>query len=86
MICDNAALKAQVRDSYATAPSLEIYRKRVDNGLRTWEATLVRRYFPTVGRVLTVGCGAGRETFALEQLGYDVVGIDICEPYAAASL
>ena len=77
MIGDNATLKAQVRDSYATAALLEIYRKRVDNGLRTWEATLVRQYFPTVGRVLTVGCGAGRETFALEQLGYDVVGIDI---------
>jgi SAM-dependent methyltransferase len=80
MIGDNAALKAQVRDSYATAASLEIYRKRVDNGLRMWEATLVRQFFPTVGRVLTVGCGAGRETFALEQLGYDVVGIDISLP------
>ena len=61
MIGDNAALKAQVRDSYATSASLEIYRKRVDNGLRMWEATLIRQYFPAGGRVLTVGCGAGRE-------------------------
>jgi SAM-dependent methyltransferase len=80
MIGDNAALKAQVRDSYATSASLEIYRKRVDNGLRMWEATLIRQYFPAGGRVLTVGCGAGRETFALEQLGYDVVGVDISLP------
>lgn len=80
MISDIAGLRAQVRDSYATAASLEIYRKRIDNGLRTWEITLVQHHFPACGRVLTVGCGAGRETFALEHLGYNVVGVDISLP------
>ena len=32
MICDIAVVKAQVRNNYATSFSLEIYRKRIDNG------------------------------------------------------
>jgi hypothetical protein len=36
MIEDNTALRAQVRDSYATPESLEVYRTRVDRGLRIW--------------------------------------------------
>src|SRR4051812_15712866 len=74
---DNASVIAQVRASYETPAALKIYRQRVDNGLRIWEATIVERYFPPRGRVLTVGCGAGRETFALEQRGHDAVGVDI---------
>jgi hypothetical protein len=31
---DPAALKAQVRDSYATAEALAVHRKRLDQGLR----------------------------------------------------
>jgi SAM-dependent methyltransferase len=77
---DRDALRAQVRDSYATTEALAVYRERVDRGLRIWEAAIVRQHFPAHGRVLTVGCGAGRETFALEQLGYDASGVDISPP------
>jgi SAM-dependent methyltransferase len=63
-----------------TAEALEVYRKRVDNGLRVWESTVVRQHFPASGSVLTIGCGAGRETFALEQRGYEVVGVDVSLP------
>jgi SAM-dependent methyltransferase len=77
---DCADLRAQVRDSYETDQAREVYRTRVDNGLRTWESTVVEQHFPASGNVLTVGCGAGRETFALEQRGYDAVGVDISLP------
>lgn len=80
---DLAELKAQVRDSYATTEALAVYRKRVDQGLRTWETAIVRQHFPAHGRVLTLGCGAGRETFALEHLGYDTAGADISRPLLA---
>lgn len=56
--CERAALRAQVRDSYATVESLAIYRQRVDRGLRTWETTVIQQQFPARGRVLTLGCGA----------------------------
>ncbi|HYU15706.1 MAG TPA: class I SAM-dependent methyltransferase [Candidatus Acidoferrum sp.] len=77
---DRGALQAQVRESYATAEALAVYRKRVDQGLRIWEATVVREQFPARGRVLAIGCGAGREAFALERLGYDTHGVDISRP------
>lgn len=35
------------------------------------------RYFPIHARILVIGCGLGREAFALSDLGYDIVGIDI---------
>jgi SAM-dependent methyltransferase len=77
---DLAAMRVQVRDSYATAEALAVYRQRVDDGLRIWETAVVRQHFPASGRVLTIGCGAGRETFALDQLGYDTSGVDISRP------
>lgn len=80
---DPAALKAQVRDSYATPEALAVYRARVDHGLRIWETTVVQQRFPARGRVLTLGCGAGRETFAVEQLGYDTIGADLSHPLLA---
>jgi SAM-dependent methyltransferase len=74
---DSGALRAQVRESYATAEALAAYGERVDRGLRIWEAAVVRDEFPPRGRVLTIGCGAGREAFALERLGYETHGVDI---------
>ena len=78
-----AATVAQVRDSYSTPAALDVYRRRVDSGLRIWEATVAERRFPAAARILTVGCGAGRETFALEQRGHDTVGVDISPPLLA---
>ena len=47
-------------------------------GLKDLEDKLIRRYFTGLGsRVLDVGCGYGRTTKPLKDLGYDVVGIDV---------
>jgi len=46
-------------------------------GLTEIEQWLVNGPMATRGRVLDVGCGAGREAIALAQLGYTVVGIDV---------
>ena len=47
-------------------------------GLYPWEfAVLALCALQRTSRILNVGCGAGRETFALHQLGYsDVSGLD----------
>ena len=44
--------------------------------LKEWERSVIK-YFPSCARILDIGCGLGREAFALSDLGYDVVGIDI---------
>ena len=44
--------------------------------LKEWEQFTVG-FFPAGARILDIGCGLGREAFALSDLGYDVVGIDI---------
>ena len=41
--------------------------------LKEWEKT-VAGHFPSGARILDIGCGLGREAFALCDLGFEVVG------------
>lgn len=45
--------------------------------LRELELELVGKYFPPAGNILDVGCGYGRTTVPLAELGFKVVGIDV---------
>ena len=47
-----------------------------NSALKEWERFVVQ-YLPSGAKILDIGCGLGREAFALADLGYDVVGIDI---------
>ena len=57
-------------------------KKNVDE-MQRWNVTLkeweqsVLKFFPSGAKILDIGCGLGREAFALSDLGYDIVGIDI---------
>ena len=53
------------------------YNERVKRGLLAWEAAVLRDYMHPPGSVLDVGCGCGREAFALHDLGYAVTGVDL---------
>lgn len=46
--------------------------------LKQWEKQVVDR-FSKGSRVLDVGCGLGREAFALSEMGFQVTGIDISD-------
>lgn len=46
-------------------------------GLWPSEERLCREYFPPGAEVLDIGCGTGRTTIPLSQMGYRVVGIDL---------
>ena len=49
-------------------------------GLWQEEISLIEEFFPKrPARILDVGCGSGRTTEPLRQMGYHVVGVDICE-------
>lgn len=46
--------------------------------LKKWEQSVVG-FFQKEAKVLDIGCGMGREAFALSDMGFSVVGIDISE-------
>lgn len=70
---------AQNLANYDTEWSSRTYS--AEPALRPVEASLIAAFFPPApGRVLDIGCGAGRTTGAIAALGYDVVGIDLAEP------
>jgi ubiquinone/menaquinone biosynthesis C-methylase UbiE len=66
-----------VRNHFARDQFIQEMLDRNALGLRDWERIVVDRYFGKKGRVLDIGCGTGREAFALAKRGYQVVGIDI---------
>ena len=46
--------------------------------LKKWEKS-VTQFFPPKAKILDVGCGMGREAFALSDMGFSITGIDISE-------
>ena len=42
------------------------------NGLKKWEQ-FITTYFPVKAHILDVGCGMGREVFALSDMGFPVI-------------
>ena len=74
---NNEDMIRNVVEGYSTDDKIEFYRERTREGLRKWESAVVLAHMPVPGRALVVGCGTGRESFALEALGWDVVGVDV---------
>jgi SAM-dependent methyltransferase len=69
---------------YDRADVVADYERLVDEGLTKAEEILAARFLDAGARVLVVGCGTGRESFALARRGMHVQGIDIA-PAAIAS-
>jgi SAM-dependent methyltransferase len=49
------------------------------------EKSIIDNYFTKAVTVLDIGCGAGRTTIPLFQMGFDVIGIDISSAMIAAA-
>ena len=70
-------IKALVRHSYEDSQVISRY---TSIGLWLSEENLLLEYVPDEGRILDMGCGAGRTTIPMAEMGLDVVGIDISAP------
>ncbi len=78
-MADQSDLTSRTASAHDSAEAVAAY----DKGLGLWpiEAHLVARFFPKPpATVLDLGCGNGRTTVPLREMGYDVVGLDLCQP------
>jgi SAM-dependent methyltransferase len=71
------ALLAAVQAKYSGPAEIAQYARVAPDGADALEMDLVCRHVRAGGRLLDVGCGAGREAVAFARAGFQVVGIDI---------
>lgn len=67
------------RMSYNETLVVDYYRRLASIGLFRYEKLLIDRYFLRGGKTLDIGCGAGRVTLQLHEMGYPVIGMDYAE-------
>ena len=69
-----------VAEHFSSAEIVREMHERNKNGLNSWETYVVDQYFKDHSAViLDIGCGTGREAFALSDKGFRVIGIDLSE-------
>ena len=61
----------------ATYEDRRVVSRYAHIGLWPAEETIVLEYFPDDARVLDIGCGAGRTSVPLAEMGLQVMGIDL---------
>ena len=61
----------------ATYEDPRVVARYVKVGLWPSEEILILDYVPDSGRILDLGCGAGRTSIALAEMGLEVVGVDL---------
>lgn len=70
-----------LRDNVITKFSLndtqDWYINYTEHGLWGSKENMIRRYFKPESTILDIGCGTGRTTIHLYNLGYEVTGLDI---------
>ena len=71
-------------EKYAQPEVVTCWKNLSREGLQKCEQDMVARYLPSQGRLLDVGCGAGRATLALDRAGYRVTGVDLSLAMLAA--
>ena len=70
-----------IRKSFTTEKTVSDYTRAVKEiGLWESEKMMIKKYFNPENRILDIGCGAGRTTIGLYNLGYHLVeGLDLSE-------
>jgi len=69
----------KIRRKYNNYSEIEFLKRMAPLGLEDYEEIIVDKYCKKDGDTLVIGCGAGRESFALAKKKLHVTGIDIVE-------
>lgn len=73
-------------DYYSSEGALRKYEAATGDGLTDQERQVVEEHFvKPEGRILDLGCGAGRTTRELHEMGFEVVGCDISDAMIRAA-
>ncbi|MFX1391988.1 MAG: class I SAM-dependent methyltransferase [Promethearchaeota archaeon] len=79
MTDQNPKLENLYKNAFKSEKVIKTYRTWID--LMPTENNLIKKYFNDKNsKILDIGCGAGRISYNLNKMGYDVIGIDISEP------
>lgn len=70
-------LQNKIIEEFGSDVTQASYLKKADRGLWNSEKILIKKYFKPKSTILDIGCGTGRTTIPLHNLGYKVLGIDI---------
>tara|TARA_Y100000310_G_scaffold242934_1_gene247216 strand:- start:11612 stop:12370 length:759 start_codon:yes stop_codon:yes gene_type:complete len=70
-------LQKLVVKEFSSANTQVSYIELAETGLWDSEKHFIKKYFKKGRRVLDLGCGTGRTTIPLYELGYKVTGVDI---------
>ncbi len=76
---------AAVRAKYSREAEVREYARLVTVGSEALELESVQRWVKPAGRLLDVGCGAGREALGFARAGFRVTAIDIAPGMIAAA-
>lgn len=70
-----------VRNKFSQPEELTCQIKEANRGLFLMEKRMLEKHLTSRCKILTIGCGAGREAFALAREGHYVTGADFVEPF-----
>lgn len=70
-------IKKESIDEFSSVNTQAQYSKIAQKGLWRSEENLIKKYFKPNSRILDIGCGSGRTTVVLHQMGHDVIGVDL---------
>lgn len=70
-------LQKNIIKEFGSEVTQKNYLKKADRGLWNSEKNLIAKFFKPKSTILDIGCGTGRTTIPLYNLGYKVLGIDL---------